>query len=629
MKNAFNIKSSATAAMIFLVLGFISNQTFAQSNLFLITGKPVSLTEGQTKVFNYALTTPHVGNLMFVKFTSPSSIGQTDAISISIPSVNNGVPMTFEVKNATFDDPQHYSVGFSGSSGYVNLYFSPEGTGATIDLVNRLFVLIPFGSGKGILTERNISGESITACGNRAEQVAPRETNFCEGDCGTDILDVLLLRTPEANNWLLASWGMFNEWFLYVESHNINLAFANSVIPNKRVRVTAVNYTPDFAWSIAQNVDTRINQDLISVSNSATAQNLMNNRRADIVVLLTNNNYTGTISIQNGGGTGTIFGISNSLDPFSTNKFCIVQVANIDPSRYTLAHEIGHQFGCQHSSQANGVTCPFGLNMTNGRNTIMANNAPDNSRIPNFSNPNVFFGGVATGTAGTRNNAQQIRAAFCESANNNPDPQFSVSFNKTSIGPICLDEVITLSSTVFSGICIEPPGTIFPLTCGVGPYQYEWRLSTSPNFTSSQVIGTSANVTFTVTRCPYFYIRLTVVSSNGLTTTMTKSYNCGPGVVCEHKAAVAPSDQSEQISANFQVIPNPTSDEITVVGADVEQVNEIECFNLQGIKVSTTFLKNKELGQIRVTGLNLSPGLYLLRVSRMDGSSEVVKVIIQ
>ena len=98
--------------------------------------------------------------------------------------------------------------------------------------------------------------------------------------------------------------------------------------------------------------------------------------RADIVVLLTNNNYTGNVST---GGSGTIFGVANSLDPFSTNKFCITQVTTIDPSRYTLAHEVAHQFGCLHSNPLT-TGCPHGRNMPNGRNTIMANNAADFSK---------------------------------------------------------------------------------------------------------------------------------------------------------------------------------------------------------------------------------------------------------
>lgn len=122
-------------------------------------------------------------------------------------------------------------------------------------------------------------------CGNSDDP--PTTNNFCSDDCGADVLDVLLLRTPEANAWLSNTWGIYAEWFLYAESHNINLAFNNSGIPNKRVRITIVNFTPDFSYSTNQFVDLGILADMNSLNFSLTANNLMNQYKADIVALLT------------------------------------------------------------------------------------------------------------------------------------------------------------------------------------------------------------------------------------------------------------------------------------------------------------------------------------------------------
>lgn len=85
----------------------------------------------------------------------------------------------------------------------------------------------------------------------------------------------------------------------------------------------------------------------------------------------------------------------------------------------------------------------------------------------------------------TRNNAQQIRGAFCESANNQPDPYFSVFFVRSAI--ICAGETITFTSTIVPGSCPDPFGTFPSATCAVDPYQHEWRLSTDPTFASSQI----------------------------------------------------------------------------------------------------------------------------------------------
>jgi len=622
MKHVIRIKSSAKEAMILLMFTLGAFSAFAQSTLFSITNQPSSLDDAQVKALNHASTSPHVGDLKFVQFASVSSIGQNGSISIAIPGVNNGTPLTFDVQNAVFDDTEHFSIMASGSGGYLNLYFAPEGIGGTIDLVNRLFALTPFGSGKGLLMEREITNGNVSTCGNEGQQATPREIDFCVDDCGSATLDVLLLRTPEANNWLQTTWGWLSEWFLFVEGHNINLAFANSDIPNKRVRVTPINFTPSFQWSTNSAVDLRIIEDLNSISNSASAQSLMSLYSADIVVLLTNNNYTGGLST---GGSGTIFGRANSLDPFSTNKFCITQVANIDPSRYTLAHEVAHQFGCLHSNPLT-TRCAHGRNMPNGRNTIMANFAADFSRIPHYSNPDINFGGEATGVVDTRNNAQQIRGAFCESANNNPDPQFSVFFSKSSVGPICLGEVHTFTSTIIQGDCIEPFGIIPSVNCGVWPYQYEWRLSNNPNFINSQIIGTAANVTFTIQTCP-FYLRLTVTSSNGLTTTSTRFYNCAPGVVCDRDGNNL-SDEKSLHTSKLQAIPNPASDEVNIIGDGIDLVTDVQCFNLQGTEIPISFFKAPESGIISINRLTLSPGLYLFRVSG-NNLNNVIKVVIQ
>ena len=297
----------------------------------------------------------------------------------------------------------------------------------------------------------------------------------------------------------------------------------------------------------------------------------------------------------------------------------------IDPSRFTLAHEVAHQFGCLHSNPLT-AGCPHGRNMPNDRNTIMANNAADFSRIPNYSNPDVNFGGVATGVVDTRNNAQQIRGAFCESANNNPDPQFSVFYSK-SAGPICVGETYTYTSTIIQGNCIEPFGIIPSVNCGVGPYQYEWRLSNNPNFTNSQIIGTSASLTFTIQYCP-FYLRLTVTSSNGLTTTSTRLYNCASVHVCERNG-VESVEKGYLLFHKYQAIPNPATEEVTIFGDEVDLITNVQCFTLQGTEIPIAFFKAPETNIISIPGLNLSPGVYFFRVNGNNNLNDVIKVVIQ
>jgi len=86
--------------------------------------------------------------------------------------------------------------------------------------------------------------------------------DFCHGDCGAAVLDILILRTAEANQFLMNTWGVLGEWFLFVETNNINVALRNSQIPNKQVRIQFATFTPDFGWSQLSNPFDRIDADL-------------------------------------------------------------------------------------------------------------------------------------------------------------------------------------------------------------------------------------------------------------------------------------------------------------------------------------------------------------------------------
>ena len=615
---------AATNLLVFLLCLFGTfARLHAQTQLLTFTTQPTTLSDGQTKVLNRANNTPHLGSVRFANLAYSSSIDQNGGFRLTLPGVNGGNSMNFAVQSAIFDDPQHYSIQASGPNGYVTLYYTPQGTGGTIDLVSRVFTLLPFGTGKTLVVERDMKEEHSPVCGQEVgSSPPPSAADFCSGDCGAAVLDVLLLRTPEANTWLSNTWGIYGDWFLYTEGHNINLALNNSNIPGKRVRMTIVNFTPDFAYSTNPFIDNRINEDTASLTYSIAANNLKNYYKSDIVVLLTNNNYSGPFSL---GGNGTIFGSVNNANPLSNQKFTIVEVPNIDPSRYTLAHELAHHFGCMHSSIADGVTCPFGKTMNSGRKTVVADQAPNFSRIPYYSNPDVNFAGEPTGDPGTRNNAQQIRAAFCESANNQADPTFSAFF-VTSMS-ICPNQTITFTSFVVPGNCPDPFGISPTPTCAVGHYQYEWRLSLDINFATSQVVGTSPNLSLYIlpAYCGKFYLRLTVNSGNGLVTTSTFRQVCRG---CFSSPSEDRSVSTYAADATLRAVPNPATDMVSLVGAGIEKVTHVRCLSVQGTNIALGQFKVDDLGQITIPTGTFSPGLYFFRVDT-GASFTVSKVVIQ
>lgn len=90
--------------------------------------------------------------------------------------------------------------------------------------------------------------------------------------------------------------------------------------------------------------------------------------------------------------------------------FSVTSVEGFD--NYTFVHEIGHNFGCNHDTTASNPPVPperalypfaYGYRKPGAIASIMAYSQGE-TKIPNFSNPNVSVGGEATGVANQSEN---------------------------------------------------------------------------------------------------------------------------------------------------------------------------------------------------------------------------------
>ncbi|HMS30754.1 MAG TPA: zinc-dependent metalloprotease [Saprospiraceae bacterium] len=588
---------------LFLISVFISLNLgiFSQSSVFSYTSGPSNPTVAQQAVISSSLTIPHIGPFQYIQFNSNQGLGQVPHLIINIPTVQNGSSLQFEIEDVIYADPEHYSILASQINGSITIYVTPEGIGGVVIFESRKFTIHPLGGDFALIFENDLTVSDGGLCATDGfSEDHNHDGNFCHGDCGAGILDVLVLRTAEANDWLWNRWNTLGEWFLFVESHNINGAFRNSIIPGKIVRISYANFTPDFTFSDnPRNPD----QDIELLASSQEGQRLRNQNRADIVVLLTNRNYPGVAGIA-------FFGVNT--DP---NNFCITEVGFIDPSRFTMAHEIAHQFGCDHSLQ-NPTTCPHGMNLANGLNTIMAFSATNN-RIQHFSNPNVNFAGNPTGVQNQRDNAQQIRAAFCESVSNNTQPTFAVSF--TPDEKVCFGEPAYFSSFVIQGRCPLPPLGLLG-DCGLPPYSYEWRVSFRADFTNSAIVGTNSDLELEDVGCPFFYLRLTVTSSDGLTTTFTRRIKCVNGP-CPRNSI----DNNDYVG-KIQVIPNPVQEVARILIDRNSPILDIEIITINGQVIHPSYKKID--GFLELKTQDLKSGLYILNLKLLNGA-KTIKLLVE
>lgn len=528
----------------------------AQSTAFTFVSPYTGLDADQSKVLNYVTSQPRLGDVQHVAWASESLFDNNGKITVTLPGENGGQPISFEVLGSHFANETDYAVFGRSSLGEIAVYVTSQGKGGSITLLNSTYVLYPMGGTKGALIKTNPSqGEGGTCA---TDQAPPEELGYCEESCGNDVLDVLAMITPDAQQWLNDNYGIFGLWFLFVETNNINGALINSNISGKRVRVNIIPYAPEFAWTGS------IGGDLNNFRNSIVAQQLAQQNGADIRVIINNQNY--------GGIAGAI--PSDQLDPATTNKVAIARVTFIGPIRYTFAHELAHHFGCWHSSPLMSG-CRNGKNLLNSKNTIMAN-AGNNTRIQHFSNPDVFFNGESTGELTIRDNAAQIRGALCEVANNNSPVWFSVDYEHEPLPNIHPNCPFAASASVTPGMQ-EIWGNLW--NCA-GPYTYQWAWSTN-NVTYTNIGTNSPNLNLpSPPACPVFYLRLTISTPIGCSVSSTKMFVCTSGL-CIRSSNQQNEVQEITIGQN-QIVPNPANDRIAVKLEGFSSVSKVVATSTNG-----------------------------------------------
>jgi len=351
---------------------------------------------------------------------NPSAISQLESSRATLPlrlsinlSNNEEYEAVFERRQLL--EParvvcQGHVEGHPGS--YVTFALSGEAVAGSVFIPGRgMFQIQCAGSGWQRIVEAD--GSRLPPCGVERGSSSPTHESTLEdfaaqaasapGNPTNEIIDLLIVYTSEARDGAGGIDGI--NALIDAAVAEANLAFENSQA-NAQLRLVhraEVNYAE--TGNISEDLDNLEDADADGALRSV--RQLRAQYRADLVCMITET-------------TGGPYGLANQMHEveveFGEKAFSVVQ-RQFAISYQALAHELGHNMGCQHDR----VTSPGGgaFDFSHAHrfevdgtlyHTVMA--YQPGLPIPYFSNPDVLFLGVPTGipqpSTNSANNAKTI-----------------------------------------------------------------------------------------------------------------------------------------------------------------------------------------------------------------------------
>jgi hypothetical protein len=248
--------------------------------------------------------------------------------------------------------------------------------------------------------------------------------------------------------------------------HALNEAIDSSAIPNTELEVVSAGNVLFENYADTEDDSESIINELLP--QDTFVQRLRNERRADLVILLTEEDI---FYIQDNTINYGVVGLANVNEVTDSNKVYSVVEADHSGVTKTIVHEIGHLFGCRHRggghSYANGYQIclnpnAFGYCAGGTVNTIMNPSANDNT-VLRFSNsdPNHFYQGAVVGND-MADNVRMIGNTAC------PISQFRMPLFRAFIsGP----------TNVSNNPNTDYLYSSYYQNCPVGPVTYRWEVS--------------------------------------------------------------------------------------------------------------------------------------------------------
>ncbi len=282
---------------------------------------------------------------------------------------------------------------------------------------------------------------------------------------------------------------------------------------------------------------------------------------ADVVMLIVSE---GRYSINN----APLCGIAYDIGVSSVGAFAVT-ADDCSVGNYTFAHEIGHLAGARHDNDSNTSPYIYGHGfkyLPAYWRTIMATNAGsiNTYRIPYWSNPDKYYGGIAMGTNSWNDNARvwDVRASIMADFK-------SLEMAVNIFGP----------TTLYSG---QTGFWAAGVSNGTTPYSYQWQKRNSGS-SYWYNIGTNSSYSGSFTND----VDLKVIVTDSINDTATDIISVSVSGAIP-KVIGGESNAIPEIFGLAQNYPNPFNPSTNVQFELPEQAQvSIVVFNIMGQRVST------------------------------------------
>ncbi len=290
-----------------------------------------------------ALQDTEVNKSVKIVSTADVRAGQwSDTISFRLPGRSD----TLLAEAMTITDDSLAGFIWSGkllnAPGYISLLYRNNQTAGFVQIQEDFYELTPLDTTYQFLTERN--NDELKGCADTSSTLPPPDSvgpSYCNLPVNYDsyntcpaLVSVLLVVTPQAKDWVLSHYGGSMDIFALLGASTVNIAFYNSDIPNKEIRVQWVDLEPSDTSMLSPSSNPNIDFDASILPNFLDSYR--DGNKTDIAVLLTNRGYDG------------IAGAVTEIGPSSDKAFAVIE-APYFLSQYAFAHELGHLFGCRHN----------------------------------------------------------------------------------------------------------------------------------------------------------------------------------------------------------------------------------------------------------------------------------------